>query len=139
MFRFSKPKGPGFGISKAYYITTMVASHELPSIQSLINPGGEQGAVAGFGVPLAQAASSQDLALPIKRGAYAVASPDKKTVVRCLVVGREETGFNPEAFVKSALALHASPEIVDRLTRSWAMVQLTFETFDFLRRVLKPP
>jgi hypothetical protein len=52
-WQFSKPKNPGFGISRSYYLSVLLAKANLPSIFEIVNPKSEFGAVEGFGVPMA--------------------------------------------------------------------------------------
>ena len=129
-WQFSKPKGPGFGIARDYYLTVLASKATLPPIVVGINPKGEGGGVAGFGVPLATDAQKVDLARPIVRGQYGLASPDRKTVVRMRVLSKEEAGFDPEPFLRSPFALQSEPELVARVRATWTLMQLTFETYD---------
>jgi hypothetical protein len=68
--------------------------------------------------------------MPLQRGAYALATKDRKTVIRCLILSKEEAGFDPEAFANSVLAAFATPELVNRIRATWSLVQLSFETHD---------
>jgi hypothetical protein len=130
LFWISKPKTPGFGISKQFYLTVLAAKATLPTLVELINPKGEQGGVKGFGVPLSSGASKDTLTQPMSRGAYALATIDRKTVIRCLVVSKEEAGFDPDAFALSAEAIQAEPELVARIRGAWTLVQMGFESHD---------
>src|SRR5436190_1574007 len=100
MLRFSRPKGPGFGISGGYYLSVLSSHATLPRIIEVINPTGDGGAVTGFGAPLALDATKQALAEPMSRGAYVLASKDRKTVLKMLVMSKDETGFDPEAVAR---------------------------------------
>ena len=51
----------------------------------MVNPKGENGAIAGFGAPLGNS-TKESLANPMQRGAYVIASVDRKTVIKMLVV-----------------------------------------------------
>lgn len=128
--RFGKPRNPGFGISRSFYLTVLAAKAPLPSIYTLVNPKGDRGAVEGFGVPLCSNACESLLHEPLSRGAYAVASKDRKTVLRCLVLSKEEAGFDPEVFASSSLAKEADSELVARVRATWSLIQLTFESHD---------
>lgn len=128
--KFGRPKGPGFGISRNFYLTVLAAKAPLPSIYSLVNPKRDHGAVEGFGVPLCSNACESILHEPLSRGAYAVASKDRKTVLRCLVLSKEEAGFDPDVYAASSAAKNADAELVARVRATWSLIQLTFESHD---------
>ncbi len=130
MLRFSKPKNPGFGIDKDYYLSVLASSSVLPPILAVVNPGGDGGAVPGFGAPLATEATKQELSEPLHKGAYAVTTKDRKTVLQMLVVSKEEAGYDPEAFARSDLAAGADPELLARLRGTWNLVQFRFKSHD---------
>lgn len=130
MFKFSKPKTPGYGISQQYYLTVLAAKASLPAIEDVVHPRAHNGAVEGFGVPLSADAGPDDLQRPMERGAYAVATRDRKTVLKCLVLSKEEAGFDPETFANSVVAMFAQPELVARIRATWSLIQLSFETYD---------
>jgi hypothetical protein len=102
----------------------------LPSILELVNPKGEGGAAEGFGAPLAAGADKNVLQRPLERGAYAVATRDRKTVLRMLILSRDEAGYDPEAFVHSSLAEGADPELLARMRGAWTLAQFNFESHD---------
>ncbi len=129
-WQFGKPKTPGFGISKGYYLTVLSSTAVLPSILRLVNPKSDEGAVPGFGAPLMQGADKSVLSRPMERGAYVVASKDRKTVLKLTVISKEEAQFDPEAFARSAYALEASQELLNRMRATWTLAQLTFESHD---------
>jgi hypothetical protein len=129
-FKFGKPKTPGYGLSKQYYITVLAAKAHLPSIATVVNPKGESGAISGFGVPLSNTCSKDDLHIPMARGAYAIASLDRKTVLRCLVISKEEAGFDPVAFALSKEAEEIDAELVARIRGTWTLIQLSVESHD---------
>lgn len=129
-WKFAKPKGPGFGIARDFYITVLSATAQLPPIVVVINPKGDGGAVSGFGVPLAKDSQKVDIARPMSRGEYALATPDRKTIVKLRVVSKEEAGFDAEPFLRSRLAEGLSPELQARMRATWNLLQLTFETHD---------
>jgi hypothetical protein len=95
----------------------------------MINPQGAGGAVEGFGAPLADVAKDA-LGKPLERGAYAIASKDRKTVLRLLVMSKEEAGFDPEPFLRSSLAAELETELLNRVRATWIIGQLTFESHD---------
>lgn len=130
-WQFGKPKTPGFGISRDYFLTIPCSRAVLPSIAQIVNPDGKGGAATGFGVPLGgQAADKTRLSQPLERGTYAIATKDQKTVLQMMVLSKEEMGFDPEAFVRSPMAQDASPELLARLRGTWNLVQLRFESHD---------
>lgn len=129
-WQFSKPKNPGFGISQGFYLSVLCSKAVLPSIAEVVNPGGEGGAAAGFGAPLTRDTDKAALRRPLERGAYAVATKDRKTVLRMLVLGYEEAGYDPEAFGRSRLAIGADPELLARMRGTWNLAQFSFETHD---------
>lgn len=126
--KFAKPKGPGYGISKNFYLTVLATRANLPSISSIVNPRGDGGAVVGYGVPLAAGTNRDDLHRPMARGAYAVTTPEKSTVLRCLVVSKEEAGFDSEAIIRSPQAQHFNAESLQRLRATWTLIQFCFES-----------
>ncbi len=144
-WQFKKPKNPGFGINRNYYLSVLASRATLPSVVEIINPKGDGGAVEGFGAPLAPDATKEDLAKPLIRGAYAIASPDKRTVLRMLVVHRDEAGYDPEVLLRSSMAEELSPELTARIRGAWHLIQLTFEShdamvypaLDFLQRITR--
>lgn len=129
-WQFSKPKGPGFGISRNYYLSVLCSSSVLPPILELVNPTGQGGAAEGFGAPLAAGADKSALQRPLERGAYVVATKDRKTVLRMLILSRDEAGYDPEAFVRSGLAEGADPELIARMRGAWNLAQFNFESHD---------
>ncbi len=130
MLQFSRPKGSGLEISPNFYLTVLAARAQLPPLLVVLNPKGDGGAVPGMGVPLAEEATKKDLAEPIKRGVYALSSPDQKTVLKMMVMPREEAGFDPSAFARSAAAKEWDPELRVRVESTWMILQLTFGSYD---------
>jgi len=70
------------------------------------------------------------LSNPLERGAYAIATRDRKTVLKMLVMSRDEARFDPDAYAKSQYALGASSELLGRLRGTWTVCQLSFESHD---------
>ncbi|HEY0868441.1 MAG TPA: hypothetical protein VGE01_13735 [Fimbriimonas sp.] len=128
-WQFGKPKTPGFGISKGYYLSVLLSRATLPTIYQVVNPKQEEGAVEGFGVPLGTD-DKASLHRPLERGYYAVATKDRKTVMRMAVLPKEEAGFDPEVFARSPLAASADTDLVARVRATWTLAQLTFESHD---------
>lgn len=130
-WQFGKPKTPGFGISSDYYLSVLCSRAVLPSIVEIVNPEGIGGAVVGLGAPLSGGGGDKSiLQRPLERGAYVVASKDRKTVIQVLVVSKEEAGFEPEIFAQSQYAVGMSPELLARLKGTWNLAQLKFESHD---------
>lgn len=125
LLSFKPKKGPRFGIEPAFYLHVLAAKMPLPSIREVVEPKGESGAVAGFGVPLS--GGKETLDLPMERGTYAIASVDRKTVVKCLVISKEEAGFDPEYAARSSLV---APEIAGIVRSTWMLLQLSYESYD---------
>jgi len=115
-------------MSRSYYLSVLAARAPLPSLAEVVTPKGEDGSVMGFGVPLSKGATKEQLRTPLERGAYAIAAPDQKTVVRMLVMSKEEAGFSPPACIESARALSMPDEVRERLLSTWSLAQLTFES-----------
>jgi len=129
-WQFSKPKTPGFGISTQAYLTVLSSRSILPTLLQVLNPGGEGGAVDGFGVPAAAGKTRESLAEPMERGKYGLFSKDKKTCLDVMVLSTQEAGFDPEAFAQSGLAQRLDPEIVARIRGTWTLLQVRFQTHD---------
>ncbi len=129
-FSFRKPKTPGFGINRGFYLTVLSSKPVMPPMLAIINPKGQGGAVEGFGAPLASDASKDSLGKPLERGAYAIASKDQKTVLKLLVLSKEEAGFDPDPFLRSALAKELDEELLVRIRATWLIGQVTFESHD---------
>jgi hypothetical protein len=125
-----KPKTPGFGISRNYYITVLAATATLPPARAVMNPKAEGGAIAGFIVPLAKSATKADLDRPLMRGSYALGSPDRKTVLQLLVLSKDEVGYDPASFLRSEAAVGLSHELLARISATWTLLQLRFESHD---------
>lgn len=126
---FTRPKGPGYGISKSFYLSVLTGSAAMPSLKQVIDPKGIDGAVVGMGAPLVASKDKSILEHPMQRGAYAFASLDQKTVIRGIVLSKEEAGFDPEVFVR-LLGANADTELLARIRTTWQLVQLTFESHD---------
>jgi hypothetical protein len=127
-WKFAKPKGPGFGISKNFYLSVLAGVPVLPPITELIAPKPERGALDGFGVPLVNTNDKSLLAQPMQRGIYALSTKDQKNVVRMMVMNADEAGFSPEAIATSRLAERVTPEILTRIRSTWHLVQLSWES-----------
>jgi hypothetical protein len=130
LLKFSAPKGPGYRLSSGFYLSVLATRNPMPSLLQIIHPQGADGAVHGFGVPLAQQTDKSELIRPLHRGAYGLASLDRKTVLRMTVVSKEEAGFDPQAIVRSSFAAEFGPEVVNRIGATWSLLQFTFESHD---------
>ncbi len=105
---FGLARVPDSGIDRRYYLSVLSSLRAtMPSIYEIVNPAGT-GTVVGFGVPLAQ--NPKGLRRPLERGAHAVASRDRETVLKMLILSRGKAGYDPEAFAQSQqLAVGADP------------------------------
>jgi hypothetical protein len=130
LWKFAKPNGPGFGISKNFYLSVLAGVPVLPPITELIAPKPEGGALDGFGVPLVNTNDKSLLAQPMQRGIYALSTKDQKNVVRMMVMNADEAGFSPEAIATSRLAERVTPEVLTRIRSTWHLVQLSWESHD---------
>ncbi len=127
---FSKSKTPGFGISRGYYLTILSSRSVLPTLIEVVNPAGANGAATGLAVPLGHETDKSMLGRPIQLGPYAIATTDRKTVLKMLVISKEEVGYDPELYVRSSRAVDEDPELVARMRATWTITQLTFESHD---------
>lgn len=119
---FRKPKTPGYGISKSFYLSVLSPCAQLPAPSDWISPTGP---VKGFIAPLA--GDKDALHKPMERGAYAVTSLDKKTVMRCLVLPREEAGFDPDYYLAHPCSQALHTDIRSAIKATWTLIQLSFE------------
>lgn len=111
-------------------MTVLAAQASLPSPVQIASPKPSNGAIQGFCVPLLGGASPEILGQPLMRGAYAVSTMDRKTVMRMLVLSKEEAGFDPAPFLRSNLAAGLDPDLLARISATWTLMQLTFESHD---------
>jgi hypothetical protein len=129
---FFRAKTPSFGINPNYYISVLCSSAVLPSIRDLVQPkpeGAFADAIPGFGAPLTgDDANPEALKLPLQRGAYALATPDRKTMIRMLVMGVDEAQFNPRTYAESAAAFGEDPELLARMRGAWTITQFSFQS-----------
>jgi hypothetical protein len=125
-----RQKTPGFGISRDFYLTVLAATAQLPKLVDVVNPTGSGGAVPGFGVPLAQSASKEDVTRPMERGIYGVASKNKETILKLMVVPKEEAGFDPGPFLRSPEAQLITEDHRARISATWTLLQMTFESHE---------
>lgn len=125
-----KAKTPGFGISKGFYLTVLASDSVLPPLLTLINPKGVGGAVEGFGVPMQQGSTKEDLAKPLMRGFYGLSCPKQKTLLKLTVISKEEAGFDPGPLLKSPAALLMPDEVRTGIAAAWHLLQFTFESYD---------
>lgn len=130
IFKFAKPRGPGFGINGEFYLSVLSTRSVLPPILQLINPGAVEGAVEGFGAPLTAGADKAALSMPMERGNYVLASRDRKTILRLTIYSKEEAGFDPAVYARSSLAIGAPQELTSRMLATWQILQLRFESHD---------
>lgn len=125
-WQFRQKTGP-FGLSKDFYLTVLSSVAQQPALIQVASPQGEGGAVEGYIAPLAP--SDRDALLrPLQRGAYVVATKDRKTVLRLLVLSKEEAGFDPAPIGRSKLAAELPREVLDRISATWTLAQITVES-----------
>lgn len=127
-WQFSKPKGPGFGLSSKFYLS-IFAVRPLPNLLAWLNPKGEGDAVPGFGIPTFTNDKGA-LQLPMIPGIYGLASKDRKTVLRCLVMNPSQAGFNPYDAAQAPEIQSLGSEISTRMTSCTTIIQLSFETYE---------
>lgn len=130
LFRFSAPKGIGISISKDYYLSVLSSKPVLPAPDEVLIPKPTSGQIPGFLAPVIGSKDKSVLAQPMVRGQYVAASLDQKTVLKLMVMQRDEAGFDPEPFLRSKVAESFSEEVRLRVAATWGMVQITFEAFD---------
>lgn len=130
VFNFKKPKSAPYGLSRNFYLSVLTGRANLPSLLSIIQPKGEGGAVSGFGVPLRKDATKDDLERPLERGVYGFSSLDRKTVLKVMVLSKEEAGFDPGPFLASPYGMALTDELRDRIASTWSLIQMTFESYD---------
>lgn len=130
LLRFGKPKTPGFGISKDFYLCVMASKAQLPTPAQIANPTGEGGAVEGYIAPLDPNAPDDALERPLERGSYAVSDLEKKSLLLLLARPREESAFDPRKFAASEDAQGLPEELRLRLAANWWILQLAFQSHD---------
>lgn len=128
--KFSKPKTPGYGISKDFYLTVLCCGSPLPILSDVIHPTGADQAIEGFGVPLDPRLGKECLNYPMERGAYAFATKDRKTVLRSIVVSVDDAHFQPQAIVQQDELRESAEELKERIRCAKNLVQLCFEIHD---------
>ncbi len=101
----------------------------LPTLAQLVGPKGQDGAVVGFGVPMDAREGKASLELPMERGGYGLATLDRVTVLKMLVVSKEEAGFDPDIAARQMTG-ELSEETIARLQSTWTLLQLTVESHD---------
>lgn len=127
---FGKPKTPGYGISKDCFLTALAARAQLPNPSQVVAPEPQGGALPGFIAPLEGEKNKEVLEKPIERGAWVVASLDRRTVLKLRVLPKEEAGFDPTPFVRSDFGQLFPVELRNRVAATWMVMQLSFEAHD---------
>jgi hypothetical protein len=143
LFKFSRPHGIGYRINKDFFVSITASKSVLPPILALINPKGEGGAVVGKGAPL-QGNDKSLLSQPLIHGAYALVTPDQKSVLRMDVVPRDRA-FDDRTFEQLVRQEELNPEIVARMRGTWWVIQFRVAshhpdvapTIAFMRRLIR--
>jgi hypothetical protein len=130
LWGLGRAKGPGYGLSRDYYLSVLIAKAPAPILSHVIHPDGADGAVKGFGAPLLPTVDKTALNRPMERGPYAMATKDRKTILKMLVLSKEEAGYDPEPLIRSALAANLDREALNRARATWTLAQFTFESHD---------
>lgn len=125
-----RPKTPGFGISSDFYLSVLSETSTLPPILAVVSPDGAHGSVPGFGAPLAGGKDRTLLTQPMQRGGYVIASRDRKSVLKAVVMPKDETGIDFQRVADVLGSAGAQPELVARVRSTWWVVQLSFGAHD---------
>lgn len=125
---YRKRKTPGYGISDQFYLSVLSPTPHLPTLVQVLNPAGE-GAVPGFLAPLS-GAGKDVLAQPLARGQYVASSLDKKSILKMVVLPKEEAGFSPEAFLRHPSSAHLSEDMRQSISATWLLIQLSVSAHD---------
>jgi hypothetical protein len=83
-----------------------------------------------LGVPLEGSGEKPELLKPMHRGSYVIASKDRKTVLKMIVMSKQEANYDPEDFINSPLAVGRENELLVRIRATWTIAQLVFESHD---------
>lgn len=90
-----KPAAASLSINRNFYLSVLVPSNGLPTILQILNPDGSNGAIKGYGVPLASGASRDLLNSPLEIGAYALSTKDRCNLIEMHVFARSQVpGFD---------------------------------------------
>ncbi len=80
-FKKKPPEAP-LEINKNAYLSVLLGPDTRPPVLTWMNPDGSNGAVKGFAAPLDQGDSPDLLSMPIANGSFALATPDRKTLLQ---------------------------------------------------------
>lgn len=117
-----KPAEAPLEINKHAYLSVMLGPEARPPVLSWMNPDGSNGAVKGFAAPLDQGASSDLLTLPIANGSFALATPDRKTLIQADLFDLADV---PEFRLPTDSAAQAMVDLMgERLVRAQAATGL---------------
>ncbi len=121
-FQKKTPTVP-LSLNRNFYLSVLSAAQAMPPLLQIINPDGSNGAVRGFGAPLALDASKDMLNVPLRPGAYALTTTDKLTIVQMDVFPRNEV---PQfQLPNDAIALQAANLSGEKLNRAMTASYLT--------------
>lgn len=127
---FSKNRTTNFGISKDFYLTIFCPQSSLPPLRELIAHRSMARAVLGMGTPLAAMESEDVIGEPLRRGAYACVTMNRKTVVRMLVMRRDECTVDIDALAAEKDQVGLDQELISRIQAAWFLAQLSYESYD---------
>lgn len=102
----------------------------MPAIDDLFDAKGRGNRIPALMAPLQGQSNKKLLSMPMGAGAYALASIDRKTVLKVLVLPKEQAGFDPALSVPSLIAQGLDDAIINRVKSTWMVIQMTFESFD---------
>jgi len=117
----------GYGIARECYLIVLGGSASLPSPRELCDPKGE---IAAMIAPMGAGQDRSALDRPMNHGLYAVASPDRKTVIQLSVGGRDDSGFSAEAAIASPQLQPLGDEVIARMQGFWHVFALSFSSHD---------
>lgn len=122
-FKFSKPKTPGYGLQRGFYLTTMIPTPHLPPPGLVVHPQGLQGAVPGLIAPLSGQTDPGRLGQPMEAGDYAVTSPDKRTILHLAVRSKEDSGLAVQDLLHHPY-FEGRSDLAQTVASTWFIAQL---------------
>ena len=129
-------------INRNFYLSALLGPGGRPPLLTWMNPDGSNGAVKGFAAPLNQDKSDDLLSMPIANGSFALATPDRKTIIQADFFDLSDV---PEFKVPSDDLSRAMVDLVgerlERATRAVGLATLMFkgyspDTYEAIRFLL---